>query len=394
MQRAPSIKCIKLPGSRDFWWKYSRNLGVSNVRRDLDQQYRCMQVGAYCVAWGQIEDELKAYCDSCGEGPSQDKMQRSSRLSFALKVLERFVSILFPLTVGFSVALVMLGAVMHYSGGTASLEMLACVVLLTIVSPALIVLMSIALRRGHQFNSLAADELTGRDTRQPILLLRSFSEDSKVGSMTLFRNFRADLDFPYYAFGRKLRTLADCFLFGPVVAVGKPGERMQPLGAARKYVSGEDWKSVVANYMEQARLIVVILGHSPGLEWEINTILNGGHLGKVLFLFPKTEIRWWGDLKHQATGVIERRRVWRALCKMAPSVAVLKSSDRVVPQDALAAHFLPGGDFAIIHGANLNFGYLLDLGMLDMSNYERAIQLGIYGMFCHHNSAPDDSKLV
>jgi fatty-acyl-CoA synthase len=60
---------------------------------------------------------------------------------------------------------------------------------------------------------------------------------------------------------------------GPVVAIGKPSEPVPQLGAACLYVSNDEWQRKVAELMAAARLVVVRVGASPGLLWEIEQAL-------------------------------------------------------------------------------------------------------------------------
>ena len=60
---------------------------------------------------------------------------------------------------------------------------------------------------------------------------------------------------------------------GPVVAIGKPGEPVPQLGAARLYVAHDVWQSRVIELMAIAGLVVVRVGSSPGVLWEIEQAL-------------------------------------------------------------------------------------------------------------------------
>ena len=41
---------------------------------------------------------------------------------------------------------------------------------------------------------------------------------------------------------------------GPVLAIGRPGEKLAHLGAARLYVSDDDWQNVAHRLMASAQL--------------------------------------------------------------------------------------------------------------------------------------------
>jgi hypothetical protein len=59
---------------------------------------------------------------------------------------------------------------------------------------------------------------------------------------------------------------------GPVIAIGRPGDRLPPLGAAREYVQNGEWHTRVQSLIKQAGVIVVLLGEGEGLKWELNEL--------------------------------------------------------------------------------------------------------------------------
>jgi hypothetical protein len=61
---------------------------------------------------------------------------------------------------------------------------------------------------------------------------------------------------------------------------------MRPLGAARDITSNSDWQSYIHQALEQAAVVIVILGSSPGVQWELLTIVEGGHVSKLILVFP------------------------------------------------------------------------------------------------------------
>lgn len=69
---------------------------------------------------------------------------------------------------------------------------------------------------------------------------------------------------------------------GEFIACGRPGERLQPVGAARVYVKG-DWKQEITEYMARARLVIVRPGSTPSIRWEVLQVLKTVPLERVLF---------------------------------------------------------------------------------------------------------------
>jgi hypothetical protein len=128
-----------------------------------------------------------------------------------------------------------------------------------------------------------SDVLTvlARDSRAPVLFFRSFADEDIIDltQQTLKGNMR-----------RAEETICEAFQdIGPVIAIGRPGERLPELGAARMYVNNNNWQSAVRFFIQHSSVIVFIVGHSPGVKWEIETALEESELASILFFFPYME---------------------------------------------------------------------------------------------------------
>ena len=73
---------------------------------------------------------------------------------------------------------------------------------------------------------------------------------------------------------------------GPVVAIGCPGEALPELGAYRIYLQHEDWREEVRNLISAAQLVVIRLGMTEGVLWELRTIITHAKAEHVLLLVP------------------------------------------------------------------------------------------------------------
>ena len=71
---------------------------------------------------------------------------------------------------------------------------------------------------------------------------------------------------------------------GPVIAIGKPGEPLPELGAARLYVGDADWKAKVIDMMARSRLVIIRTGSTPNLEWEIEQAMTHVPRRQILFV--------------------------------------------------------------------------------------------------------------
>ena len=143
-------------------------------------------------------------------------------------------------------------------------------------------------RRGEQARRV--------DPRAPVVLLRSFGDDMlKVGTGEKWTRL-ADWHRRGMTFERVLtRELTP---FGPVIAIGKPGESLAPLGAARDYVGDDIWQDEVARRITEARLVVFVVGESEGLAWELQRVHRLGLLHRLVLVFPAVDdvSRRWNTL--------------------------------------------------------------------------------------------------
>jgi hypothetical protein len=83
---------------------------------------------------------------------------------------------------------------------------------------------------------------------------------------------------------------------GEFISCGRPGERLQPVGASRVYVKG-DWKQEITEYMARARLVIVRPGNSPSIRWEVCQVLKTVPPERILFYLGS---RGWGHKKERA----------------------------------------------------------------------------------------------
>ena len=101
--------------------------------------------------------------------------------------------------------------------------------------------------------------------------LRSFEADSElVLRPAVFWSKLTNVLFDYMVTFSPEQELAEILnRVGPVIAIGKPGEPLPELGAARLYVSDADWKAKVTDMLARSRLVVIRTGSTPNLQWEI-----------------------------------------------------------------------------------------------------------------------------
>ena len=211
----------------------------------------------------------------------------------------------------------------------------------------------LALQR-RQYIAPQAREALAQDGRPPILWLRSFRSDGSEAVCII------DQDVPS-TFEQMVTTPLS--KYGPVVAIGRPGEALPPIGALREYV-GADWQSRVRELLLHAAAVVAILDDTPGLLWELKQVVDLGLQQRLILLVPVAEAE-------------ELERKWRAFHETAgrPGPSALLQTPRAQARALLAVVFsaalLPE---RIIAGAHL------------AEYYCDAVELGVWYLRHAHES--------
>ncbi len=153
------------------------------------------------------------------------------------------------------------------------------------------------IRRSWQAGARRAEEeLQRAGSRRPIFYLRSFDLDSKIGRTSIVELLTGR------AFATAEQSLAKRMRrSGPVIAIGRPDEKLPALGAARFYVSHDRWKDKVADVAKASQLVVWATGTTEGLRWEISHLLDSlppekliiwAHPHLLRLLPPQREVEW------------------------------------------------------------------------------------------------------
>lgn len=141
-------------------------------------------------------------------------------------------------------------------------------------------------RYARRRSTVSMDQARLADTRPPVLLLRSFGDDQMTLGDAKVTPLQRFLDPLAIAGTLEELLLREYQYLGPVLAIGKPSDALPPLGAARKYCHGDSWRDVVGSLMDEASLIVVGVGGSEGLAWEIALLRYKRLLTKTIFILP------------------------------------------------------------------------------------------------------------
>lgn len=180
------------------------------------------------------------------------------------------------------------------------------------------------LLRARRHFQVSADSLLAVDKRQPILFLRSFSDDPKEN----YNNAqKALLDF-------SLETrLANHFhYFGPFIAIGSPtdsdssrrwtrwfrtrGKEALPLpGAARVLLSDDQWQRRVQDWIKSSGTIIMYSGATEWVNWELRKVVESGRTDSLILMFP--EIKTWRPSRRKRD-IATRVACLRAVFKDSP----------------------------------------------------------------------------
>jgi hypothetical protein len=125
-------------------------------------------------------------------------------------------------------------------------------------------------KQGQRHFLTPAEKVMAADRRPPVVYLRSFVTEDRIGEEEI-------------ALSRILGAV------GPFVAIGSPRDPLPPLGASRFYLPGADWQSFVTNLVQRARLVVVLAGQTPGLEWELRLCRRELDPLQLIIALPKDE---------------------------------------------------------------------------------------------------------
>lgn len=131
------------------------------------------------------------------------------------------------------------------------------------------------MRSIHSKNYLAID--VARKVSD-ILYLRSFHLDKK----RLFENGT----LPFARESTELSVMKVLSEFGQPVAIGIPNEKIPPMGIPRVYADDFTWQSLVTDLIAASSWIVLQIGSSNWVEWELRRIVESNQLERTIIVFP------------------------------------------------------------------------------------------------------------
>lgn len=150
-----------------------------------------------------------------------------------------------------------------------------------------------------------------------VLYLRAFGEENRpfaVGPRSVLRQYTKQFvaHAPFTRGDPTIKLTLEDFLeesitaqLGPFVGLGNPHDRLHPDGAVREYAPDDVWQKRFLDLARSATCIVVSVGGSGNLQWELEQIKQHGFTQKLcLFTSPR--------VTGSESGIINRLRRARA----------------------------------------------------------------------------------
>jgi len=137
---------------------------------------------------------------------------------------------------------------------------------------------------GRRLRAFPAEQQLVSDQRSPVLFLRSFDDDDLLDPTP--RMIPLGDMFPR----RYEESLAKPLeKIGPMISIGRPGNKLSMLGGFRLFVSDQNWKEAVEHLRKHSAAVVLMVGRTEGLWWEIESSLKSVPHQRLLFFFPFVE---------------------------------------------------------------------------------------------------------
>jgi hypothetical protein len=136
--------------------------------------------------------------------------------------------------------------------------------------------------RGRRF--LGSPAIGASDERAPVLYLRPFTADRETIGVS---NETANTGIGSGQTEEECLALAFA-VFGPLHAIGQPKERVQPLGANRTYLAGDDWQAAVDALLHEASVVLIGAGPGKGVLWEVDRAIETVDPARLVIAVPRS----------------------------------------------------------------------------------------------------------
>lgn len=145
-----------------------------------------------------------------------------------------------------------------------------------------------------------------------VLYLRPFTQDLESSGIAPAAEDSNAFTSPARTVARSGRTYEERLgrmfkKFGPMIAIGRPGEPLPGgSGARRTYLPLNDWKDTVGELIDNARLVILGAGPGPGTVWEYVEILRRRDPSRLVVLVTNEDeyLRFKSSTIAEAEGVL------------------------------------------------------------------------------------------
>lgn len=230
---------------------------------------------------------------------------------------------------------------------------------LYLLPPVLIAGGLFAFLRASQTAQPKLARVLAKDARRPILLLRSFKDDVRV---SVGRPQRTPVGT--VVFGRRLEQAIAAWLttFGPLIAIGNPGEKLPQIGAARAYLSDDEWQPQVLQWMDDALFIIMMAGATPWITWELHRIVERGHAHQLFIVVPPRD----------------KGQRWPHVVESMRSTPWFPALDHLDPTGLLVVRLLPDGWVRAVRSRGRGME----------QDYQLALAISVFQAFRQQGGAP------
>lgn len=216
------------------------------------------------------------------------------------------------------------------------------------------------IRQDRRLRAVPALQLVGHHPQAPLLFLRSFGDDSLRLKLPLLAGIAEFQDLFVSLRGIRFEEFVASRLsgVGSVIAIGRPGEPLPELGAARGYFAHADWQDAIRDWMQRSQRVLMVVGRTEGVGWEFEELRRLGLQDKLILLFPP----------ESAAARCDR---WRRFCAHA-AAAMPPGLEDLEPAWLLAVRFCKSGPPRVFASRRTNFWACDSALLLAFDDFEAA----------------------
>lgn len=152
------------------------------------------------------------------------------------------------------------------------------------------------------------DAVLERTDRPLFLYLRAFGldEEDSRHRMPIYMGIQVPINPWESALAGACKKVAD------LVAIGRPGEEFATTGAARVYVTDDQWQDKVIEMIDKTELVIWTYGSTEGLRWEIGRLVETVPPEQLVLALPFWDVKpaqreaVWQQAREQINAIFPR----------------------------------------------------------------------------------------